>query len=213
MTIAGAGQWRANAACGPDDLPLFFETADESQARRKARAREAKRICGRCPVRQECLEASLEVGDRYGIFGGKTAEERGRMRRRRRLEAPKAPPVKTPRKPPRRRVDATGTRRRLQALALIGYSPAQLAPRLKASPTHLTSVRKGVRDRVLADLAARLAELYPRLVDRPNVVEGRMTVSCAEGRGWYPPDAWVGVGVDIDDPASEPITSAETAAA
>ncbi|MCA1228645.1 WhiB family transcriptional regulator [Saccharopolyspora sp. 6M] len=41
--------------------------------------RRAKRICGRCPIRQSCLEFALRTGE-PGIWGGTTAIERKRLR-------------------------------------------------------------------------------------------------------------------------------------
>jgi len=40
---------------------------------------EAKRICRGCPVREQCLAAALDRGERFGIFGGKTEFERAAM--------------------------------------------------------------------------------------------------------------------------------------
>ena len=36
----------------------------------------AKAICARCPVREACLAAAIELGEREGIWGGKTPAER-----------------------------------------------------------------------------------------------------------------------------------------
>lgn len=46
--------------------------------------REAKAVCGRCPVRRECLTYALDYGESFGIWGG--YGERGRRRLRRRIE-------------------------------------------------------------------------------------------------------------------------------
>lgn len=35
-----------------------------------------KRICGRCPVRHDCLEDALSRNERDGVWGGLTTEER-----------------------------------------------------------------------------------------------------------------------------------------
>lgn len=37
---------------------------------------EARRICERCPVRLPCLEAAIANGERWGVWGGLTPEER-----------------------------------------------------------------------------------------------------------------------------------------
>lgn len=47
----------------------------------------AASLCRECPVRQECLRAALKyeqghsVSFRFGIWGGKTPEQRARIRR------------------------------------------------------------------------------------------------------------------------------------
>jgi WhiB family redox-sensing transcriptional regulator len=43
--------------------------------------REAKRICGECPVRAECLEYALEEDERFGIWGGMSERERRKLKR------------------------------------------------------------------------------------------------------------------------------------
>ena len=40
----------------------------------------AVQCCDGCPVRRECLEYALAADERYGIWGGKTPEERARGR-------------------------------------------------------------------------------------------------------------------------------------
>lgn len=30
----------------------------------------ARAICAECPVKRECLEYALEIGDHYGVYGG-----------------------------------------------------------------------------------------------------------------------------------------------
>lgn len=81
--IPGGEPWRLRAACrGLDRDELFFSDCDRWPS--TARDRRAKKICFECPVRVECLEDALEYGDRYGIRGGLTANERQREIRRRR---------------------------------------------------------------------------------------------------------------------------------
>ncbi len=38
--------------------------------------RVAKKLCGECPVRQQCLEYALVANERHGIWGGMTLKER-----------------------------------------------------------------------------------------------------------------------------------------
>jgi WhiB family redox-sensing transcriptional regulator len=42
---------------------------------------QARRLCGGCPVRQECLETALADPDLTGMWGGTTPVERRQMRR------------------------------------------------------------------------------------------------------------------------------------
>jgi len=45
-------------------------------------ARPAKRVCALCPVRQACLDFALQAGERHGIWGGHSPDERARLRAR-----------------------------------------------------------------------------------------------------------------------------------
>ncbi len=75
-----SSDWRDDAACRDADIDLFFAHDD-------ARIHEALTVCSRCPVRQECLEHALATGERYGVWGGTTEQERRQMARRRRRVA------------------------------------------------------------------------------------------------------------------------------
>ncbi|POX43382.1 WhiB family transcriptional regulator [Streptomyces sp. Ru73] len=73
--------WHDHAAClstpaNPVDPEIFFPEPDEMD-----RIRAAKALCEQCPVRQTCLDAALEDGDREGIRGGMTEEERDLLHR------------------------------------------------------------------------------------------------------------------------------------
>jgi len=72
------GSWRPRAACRTADPDLFFPGgADVPTA--TVRALE---ICAGCPVREECLAFAVETGQRAGIWGGHTEDERPAIRRR-----------------------------------------------------------------------------------------------------------------------------------
>ncbi|MFJ9085477.1 WhiB family transcriptional regulator [Streptomyces sp. NPDC102384] len=76
LRLLGDQSWHEHAACRPTshhevDLDLFFPEPDEMD-----RIYEAKSLCAQCPVRRTCLDAALENGDREGIRGGMTEEER-----------------------------------------------------------------------------------------------------------------------------------------
>src|SRR6266508_2227570 len=69
-----------DAACGEDDLELFYPEPGDT-----AGEQAAKQVCAGCPVQQPCLEMALATGDQHAILGGTTPEERGRLRRQRQV--------------------------------------------------------------------------------------------------------------------------------
>jgi WhiB family transcriptional regulator, redox-sensing transcriptional regulator len=75
-----AAEWRASSACLSADPELFFPIAQGSVADRHTTS--ALRVCAGCAVRQQCLEFAMQSGEAHGIWGGTTADERIRARRR-----------------------------------------------------------------------------------------------------------------------------------
>lgn len=67
--------WQADSLCAQTDPEAFFPEKGGS-------TREAKRICGSCEVRAQCLEYALENDERFGIWGGLSERERRKLRRR-----------------------------------------------------------------------------------------------------------------------------------
>jgi WhiB family redox-sensing transcriptional regulator len=60
--------------------PLCAETDPEAFFPEKGGSnRAAKRICGRCEVRQECLDFALANGEWIGVWGGLSPRERRRV--------------------------------------------------------------------------------------------------------------------------------------
>jgi WhiB family transcriptional regulator, redox-sensing transcriptional regulator len=74
-------EWRSAGACLSADPDLFFPIATGAAAAREA-AR-AQRVCASCQVRQECLDFAERNGEKDGIWGGTTPDERLRARRQR----------------------------------------------------------------------------------------------------------------------------------
>jgi WhiB family transcriptional regulator, redox-sensing transcriptional regulator len=70
--------WHARAACRNADPELFFPEGTLGPARQAAA--QAQRICFACPVRARCLDWALTNGATYGIWGGRTEEERRALR-------------------------------------------------------------------------------------------------------------------------------------
>lgn len=105
------------------------------------------------------------------------------------------------------RVDATGTRRRLQALAALGWTQAKLAARLGMDASNISiAIRAtGVR----ADTARKVAALYEQAWDQPPpAVTPKEHAAAAKARenararGWLPPMAWD--DDEIDNPGVKP---------
>ncbi len=72
--------WQDSGACrGPNSAVFYPPTHFERREDKCAREREAKSICGLCPVWRQCLQYALEIREQHGIWGGKTELERRRM--------------------------------------------------------------------------------------------------------------------------------------
>jgi WhiB family redox-sensing transcriptional regulator len=69
-----AYQWPDDGACKGHTPDLWFPP-------RGAASTKAKQICNSCPVKTECLTHAMQHGERFGIWGGTTEEERKRLRR------------------------------------------------------------------------------------------------------------------------------------
>ncbi|MFJ6417866.1 WhiB family transcriptional regulator [Paeniglutamicibacter sp. NPDC091659] len=67
--------WQSQALCAQTDPEAFFPEKGGS-------TRDAKRVCGSCSVRSECLEYALTNDERFGIWGGLSERERRRLRKR-----------------------------------------------------------------------------------------------------------------------------------
>ncbi len=67
--------WVDGALCGQVDPELFHPLKGGSTV-------EAKRICGMCEVRQDCLDYALKHRERSGIWGGLSERQRRDLLRR-----------------------------------------------------------------------------------------------------------------------------------
>lgn len=68
--------WQDSALCaqiGGD--PFFIEKGGLN--------RTAKHLCMQCEVRAECLESALKRDEQFGVWGGKTIQERRQIKRQR----------------------------------------------------------------------------------------------------------------------------------
>ena len=76
-----APDWHEDAACSGMDETLFFPPT-ETGPLGTARVEQAKQVCAGCPVRAACLAEAMTrepASARYGVFGGLSATERGRL--------------------------------------------------------------------------------------------------------------------------------------
>jgi hypothetical protein len=103
-------------------------------------------------------------------------------------------------------IDATGTRRRLQALAAIGFPFTRLGEHLPLHPAQVGRVARSPQ--VHAGTARAVAKVYDRLWNQDPTQYGVRPATAlkvrryAKSQGWAPPAAW---DDDlIDDPAAEP---------
>ncbi|ANS62678.1 regulatory protein [Streptomyces lincolnensis] len=72
--------WRDHAACRHEDPDLFFPIGTTGPA--LVQQEQAKAVCRRCPVREECLEWALDTGQAIGVWGGTSENERRALKRR-----------------------------------------------------------------------------------------------------------------------------------
>jgi WhiB family transcriptional regulator, redox-sensing transcriptional regulator len=64
--------WQERAACYGLDPEIFFPTTEEE-------AGLALSYCGACTVRDICLAWAVRNGERYGVWGGTTEQQRRRL--------------------------------------------------------------------------------------------------------------------------------------
>lgn len=100
--------------------------------------------------------------------------------------------------------DATGSRRRLQALVALGFSLNVLADYAGYSRSYFKDLTK--KDRISVQRAVAVTDLYEKLWNRkplPETKEQRHSVIMAKkaalAKGWLPPMAWDDAGIDNPD--------------
>ena len=72
--------WRHEAACRDEDPELFFPLGTPGPA--ELQIQEAKAVCGRCTVTDDCLAWAFESGQDAGVWGGLDEDERRALKRR-----------------------------------------------------------------------------------------------------------------------------------
>lgn len=80
--------WREAAACRTFSVEMFYPPAEQDGF-------EAKAVCFQCPVREMCLEVAIANGERFGVWGGLTPQERRWLvAKRKRAALAAADPIK-----------------------------------------------------------------------------------------------------------------------
>ncbi|MET8624717.1 WhiB family transcriptional regulator [Kitasatospora sp. NPDC004669] len=80
LTTAAETDWRMRAVCREEDPELFFPIGNSGPA--LLQIEEAKAVCRRCPVMEQCLTWALTTGEDAGVWGGMSEDERRAMKRR-----------------------------------------------------------------------------------------------------------------------------------
>ena len=71
--------WRHRSACLEEDPELFFPIGNTGPA--ILQIEEAKQVCRRCDVREQCLAWALSAGQDHGVWGGLSEDERRALKR------------------------------------------------------------------------------------------------------------------------------------
>ena len=66
--------WQDRGACANQDTEAWFVRSEGSRF-----GEPAKQICAACPVRRDCLAASLVFGETFGIWGGLDSHQRNAL--------------------------------------------------------------------------------------------------------------------------------------
>ena len=69
-------EWQTKAACRGMGSDAFFHPPDERNTARRDRIAAAKAICRQCPAITACLDHALRVREPYGVWGGRSEDER-----------------------------------------------------------------------------------------------------------------------------------------
>jgi WhiB family redox-sensing transcriptional regulator len=70
--VSPPDHWQERASCYGLDPEIFFPTTEEE-------AGLALAYCAMCPVRDVCLAWAVRNGERYGVWGGTTEQQRRRL--------------------------------------------------------------------------------------------------------------------------------------
>lgn len=96
--------------------------------------------------------------------------------------------------------DATGSRRRLQALLVIGHPARDIAAAVGLNAGPLVLIARGIRQQVRPNTRERITAIYPAWTRAPGTCD--RTRTWAQKYGWHGPLAWD--SNTIDDPNAQP---------
>lgn len=68
-------EWMADGLCKEYDPDLWFPEGDLS----KQQAEQAKEVCSRCLVRDDCLDYAIATRQKWGIWAGTTERDREKL--------------------------------------------------------------------------------------------------------------------------------------
>lgn len=70
------------AACKGESVNLFFTDKLDGVKRLEVNVAnyKAKQICATCPLMKQCLQYAMNTDQSFGVWGGKTADERKRLK-------------------------------------------------------------------------------------------------------------------------------------
>jgi WhiB family redox-sensing transcriptional regulator len=80
-------RWQELGACRKQDPELFFLPENSRMSDKNRRLSMAKKVCGTCPVIEDCLKFAIETEQKFGVWGGLSEEELARTIRRRKRNA------------------------------------------------------------------------------------------------------------------------------
>ena len=72
--------WRDHAACRHEDPDLFFPIGTSGPT--LLQTEQAKAVCRRCSVQEQCLRWAVDTDQFIGVWGGTSENERRAVRRR-----------------------------------------------------------------------------------------------------------------------------------
>lgn len=80
-------RWQEQGLCREQDPEMFFLPDHCRGEEKEQRILLAKKVCGACPVIEQCRKYAIETDQRFGVWGGLSEEEISSAVRRRKRYA------------------------------------------------------------------------------------------------------------------------------